>query len=118
MALHGNWVAVTPAERVIIAQALSSNFGRDRLADGRLEQLCKGDELTRAHCWGLAMRLGQRLSGGVGSVLKRTTLSDDDSAVRLTVAKGEEALLGDGVERRLARLAEALGLNAKVVSSR
>lgn len=118
MALHGNWVAVTPAERVIIAQALSSNFGRDRLADGRLEQLCKGDELTRAHCWGLAMRLGQRLSGGVGSVLKRTTLSADDSAVRLTVAKGEEALVGDGVERRLARLAEALGLNAKVVSSR
>ena len=27
MALHGNWVAVSPAGRVVMAQALSSNFG-------------------------------------------------------------------------------------------
>jgi len=109
MALHGNWVAVNPAGRVIMAQALSSNFGRDRLPDGRLLQLCNEQALARAHCWGVAMRLGQRLSGGVSSVLKRTSLSLLNGAVQLGVRRGEEALIGDQVERRLLRLAQALG---------
>jgi exopolyphosphatase/guanosine-5'-triphosphate,3'-diphosphate pyrophosphatase len=109
MALHGNWVAVSPAGRVIMAQALSANFGRDRLPDARLTQLCKDEQLRRAHSWGLAMRLGQRLSGGVASVLKRTSLSEVNGAVQLSVRRGEEALIGDQVERRLIRLAEALG---------
>jgi len=108
MALHGNWVAVNPPGRVIIAQALSASFGRDRLPDARLVQLCKSEQLTRAHCWGEAMRLGQRLSGGVGSVLKRTSLHLTNGALELTVRRGEEALVGDQVQRRLIRLAELL----------
>jgi len=39
MALHGNWVAVTPAGRVIMAQALSSNFGRDQFARSEARQV-------------------------------------------------------------------------------
>lgn len=109
MALHGNWVAVSPAGRVIMAQALTANFGRDRLPDARLTGLCKDEQLRRGHCWGLAMRLGQRLSGGVASVLKRTSLESRNGEIRLTVRRGEEALIGDQVERRLVRLAEALG---------
>lgn len=109
MALHGNWVAVNPAGRVIMAQALSANFGRDRLPDARLTQLTKDEQLKRAHVWGVAMRLGQRLSGGVGTVLKWTSLGEVNGAVQLTVRRGEEALVGDAVERRLVRLAELLG---------
>jgi exopolyphosphatase/guanosine-5'-triphosphate,3'-diphosphate pyrophosphatase len=114
MALHGNWVAVNPAGRVIMAQALSANFGRDRLPDPRLTQLTKDEQLSRAHSWGLAMRLGQRLSGGVGSVLKRTRLSASDGTIRLHVKRGEEALIGDAVERRLARVAESLSCLAEI----
>jgi exopolyphosphatase/guanosine-5'-triphosphate,3'-diphosphate pyrophosphatase len=117
MALHGNWVAVNPAGRVIMAQALSANFGRDRLPDARLGQLCKEEQLKRAHCWGQAMRLGQRLSGGVGSVLKRTSLADVNGAVQLTVRRGEEALIGDQVQRRLVRLAELLGREPVVATA-
>jgi exopolyphosphatase/guanosine-5'-triphosphate,3'-diphosphate pyrophosphatase len=109
MALHGNWVAVNPAGRVIMAQALSANFGRDSLPDPRLADLCKDGQLKRAHCWGEAMRLGQRLSGGVGAVLKRTSISLTDGALQLTVRRGEEALVGEAVERRLMRLAQLLG---------
>lgn len=108
MALHGNWVAVSPAGRVLMAQALTANFGRDALPDARLAGLCKGEQLTRAHCWGIAMRLGQRLSGGVASVLKRTSLSLVNGAVQLSVRRGEEALVGDQVERRLVRLAQSM----------
>jgi exopolyphosphatase/guanosine-5'-triphosphate,3'-diphosphate pyrophosphatase len=109
MALHGNWVAINPTGRVIIAQALAANFGRDRLPDSRLTQLCKDEQLSRAHVWGAAMRLGQRLSGGVGSVLKRTRLEPVKGALQLSVKRGEEALIGDQVERRFQRLAELLG---------
>jgi exopolyphosphatase/guanosine-5'-triphosphate,3'-diphosphate pyrophosphatase len=118
MALHGNWVAVNPAGRVIMAQALSSNFGRDRLPDPRLAGLVKNELLERAHSWGLAMRLGQRLSGGVASVLKKTSLAASDGTVRLNVARGEEALIGDAVERRLARLAEAVGRLPEIASAK
>ncbi|MCL6729583.1 Ppx/GppA family phosphatase [Sphingomonas hankyongi] len=117
MALHGNWVAVSPTERVIIAQALSSSFGRDRLSDGRLLELCHEDDVLRAHEWGLAMRLGQRLSGGVSSVLKRTALRPTNGAIELNVRRGEEALVGEAVERRLVRLSEALGREPTVVSA-
>jgi exopolyphosphatase/guanosine-5'-triphosphate,3'-diphosphate pyrophosphatase len=116
MALHGNWVAVDPWGRVIMAQALSANFGRDRLPDPGLAQLCREDQLQRAHCWGAAMRLGQRLSGGVGSVLKRSSLADVNGAVQLTVRRAEEALVGDQVRRRLTRLAELLGRRPAVVT--
>lgn len=117
MALHGNWVAVSPAGRVIMAQALTANFGRDRLPDARLTGLCKDEQLTRAHCWGIAMRLGQRLSGGVSSVLKRTSLGIVNGSVQLTVRRGEEALVGDQVQRRLARLAQSMGRQPVVATA-
>jgi exopolyphosphatase/guanosine-5'-triphosphate,3'-diphosphate pyrophosphatase len=114
MALHGNWVAVNPPGRVIMAQALSANFGRDRLPDPRLMTLTKEEQLARAYSWGLAMRLGQRLSGGVSSVLKRTRLSAGNGTVQLHVRRGEEALIGDAVERRLVRVADSLGCSAEI----
>jgi exopolyphosphatase/guanosine-5'-triphosphate,3'-diphosphate pyrophosphatase len=115
MALHGNWVAVDAAGRAIMAQALCATFGGDRL-DERIADLCTGDQLQRARSWGEAMRLGQRLSGGVGAVLKRTSLSVHNGAIQLHVRRGEEALAGDQVERRLLRLAETLGREAAVLS--
>ena len=116
MALHGDWTAVDAPGRVIMAQALSSNFGRDRLPDERLDQLCRPGELKRAHCWGLAMRLGQRLSGGVASVLEGTNLNLSPTAVTLCVPHREESLAGDAVRRRLQKLAEALDRSAEVAT--
>ena len=116
MALHGDWTAVDAPGRVIMAQALSSNFGRERLPDSRLTQLCKPEQLERAHCWGLAMRLGQRISGGVASVLEKTSLSLSRTAVTLCVPHREESLAGDAVRRRLQRLADALDRKAEVAS--
>jgi exopolyphosphatase/guanosine-5'-triphosphate,3'-diphosphate pyrophosphatase len=116
MALHGDWTAVDAAGRVIMAQALSSNFGRDQLPDARLTALCKPEHLERAHVWGLAMRLGQRLSGGVTSVLEETSLKLSKESVILCVPDRDEAIAGDAVRRRLQRLAEALGRKAEVVT--
>ena len=109
MALHGNWIAITAAERIMLAQALSSSFGRDRLPDHRLASLCADDAIRRARQWGQAMRLGQRLSAGVGSILQRCRFETADGSVRLVLPRSEAALLTDPVAKRVERLAVALG---------
>ena len=109
MALHGNWVGVTAPERVMMAEALSANFGRAHLLDRRVMALCSDRQLARADQWGLAMRLGQRLSGGVGAVLERAALKCDERTVTLCLPKNQEALLAEPVWRRLERLALAMG---------
>jgi exopolyphosphatase/guanosine-5'-triphosphate,3'-diphosphate pyrophosphatase len=115
MALHGNWVGIDACGRVMMAQALFSNFGGGRgLPDAAASALCTPQDLERASLWGLAMRLGQRLSGGLASSLARTSLTCDSGLLRLVLPRGEEALYGETVDRRLKRLASALGCRAIV----
>ena len=116
MALHGNWVGVDGPGRVMIAQALFSNFGGPgHFADYDVAELCSDEELERAAHWGLAMRLGQRLSGGVASSLERSTLSRHDRTLQLTLGAKDQSLYGEAVDRRLRTLAGALGCKAEVL---
>jgi exopolyphosphatase/guanosine-5'-triphosphate,3'-diphosphate pyrophosphatase len=62
------------------------------------------------------MRVGQRLSGGVASVLERTRLNAGYGVIQLVVPRGEESLAGDAVERRFVRLAELLGCEPAIAS--
>jgi exopolyphosphatase/guanosine-5'-triphosphate,3'-diphosphate pyrophosphatase len=111
MALHGNWVAIDAPGRVMLAQALFCNFGGGRdLPYPDIAALCSPGELKRASAWGLAMRLGQRLSGGVVVGLQKSRLSRDGDALKLHVAAEIKTLRGEIVERRLKVLAGALGL--------
>jgi exopolyphosphatase/guanosine-5'-triphosphate,3'-diphosphate pyrophosphatase len=114
MALHGNWVGIDVCGRVMVAQALFSNFGGGRdFPDKRIAALCSREELECASRWGLAMRLGQRLSGGLASSLERSRLERDGDVIRLVLSKGDEALYGETVDRRLRKLASALGCKAE-----
>jgi exopolyphosphatase / guanosine-5'-triphosphate,3'-diphosphate pyrophosphatase len=116
MALHGNWVGIDGPGRVMIAQALFSNFGARGFDDFEVASLCTSEQLRRASHWGLAMRLGQRLSGGVAASLERSRLALKDGLVRLELRKGDEALYGETVERRLRTLATALGKQPEAVA--
>ncbi|HET8613333.1 MAG TPA: Ppx/GppA family phosphatase [Sphingomonas sp.] len=110
-ALHGNWVGVDARGRAMMAQALYTSFG----ASGEPEivsLLCPAEDAERARRWGLAMRLGQRLSGGVAAALTESALALDDKAVTLTLAPGDRALYGEAVERRHKALAAAFGRKA------
>lgn len=117
MALHGSWIGLTAEERVIMAQALSSSFGRDRLPDADLARLCDETDLKLARLWGLAIRLAQRLSGGVGSVLEASSLSCSSSTLTLHTAAKESALVGEAVHKRLKSLADALHKEGQVLPS-
>lgn len=114
MALHGNWVGIDVCGRVMVAQALFSNFGGREFPDRRIADLCSPSELACAARWGLAMRLGQRLSGGLAAGLERSRLERDGNVIRLVLPRNEEALYGETVERRLRKLASALGCTAEI----
>jgi exopolyphosphatase/guanosine-5'-triphosphate,3'-diphosphate pyrophosphatase len=62
------------------------------------------------------MRLGQRLSGGVAASLERSRLRVTDGRLRLEMKRGDEALYGEAVERRVLTLANALGLAPEPVA--
>ena len=108
IALHGNWVAIDAAGRAQVAQALHASLGASGSPDP-LPRLAPKEKLDRATAWGLAMRLGQRLSGGLAGPLQRSRLSADEGTVTLHLAPEDRALYGETVERRHAALATALG---------
>lgn len=109
-ALHGNWVGIDGYGRAMLAQALHSNFGGGAgLAPG-LDRLADGEALARAAQWGLAIRLAQRLSGGVAAPLERTSLSHAGEHILLTLDRSHAALRGETVDRRLKNLGQAMDL--------
>lgn len=114
IALHGNWVAIDAAGRAIVAQALFTSLGGGTSTPEPLGLLAAGEDLERAKRWGLAMRLGQRLSGGVAAPLQRSRLEADDKRVRLFLEPGDVALYGEAVERRHKALATACGRSAEM----
>ena len=115
MALHGNWVAIDAPGRVMLAQALFCAFGGGReIPYPQIAALCSEEELDRAVRWGFAMRLGQRLSGGVAAGLERSRLSRKDDGLELCIAASDAALVSEVVERRLKTLAAEMGLQSRI----
>lgn len=112
IALHGSWVAIEAAERAMLAQALFTSLGGGVESPSPLPGLAGPAELKAATGWGLAMRLGQRLSGGLAGPLERSTLAVDTGAIRLALATADRDLYGETVEKRHAALAGFLGRSA------
>ena len=114
MALYANWVGIDGPGRVMLAQALFSAFGGGRSFSALdVARLCDKAALARAAQWGLAMRLAQRLSGGVAASLKRSRLVRRKDMLRLEFEKGDEMLYGEAVERRFKALAGAMDCSAE-----
>lgn len=108
-ALHGNWVGIDARERAMLGRALFTSFG----GTGPLAivtELCSPAEQARADRWGLAIRLGQRLSGGVARALQESRVALAPDTLSLTLTPENAALYGETVERRHKALAAAFGL--------
>ncbi|NTS64511.1 Ppx/GppA family phosphatase [Sphingomonas sp. HHU CXW] len=109
IALHGNWVGIDGRGRAMLAQALWTAMGGTMQSPDPLGRLASEAALRRAATWGLAIRLGQRLSGGVADPLRRSRLSLDAATLRLDLDRADHALYGEIVSKRHAALAGALG---------
>lgn len=109
IALHGNWVAIDSAGRAVLAQALYTALGGGLGCPEPLESLADAEALAHARRWGLAIRLGQRLSGGVAAPLRRSHVALEDGTLALSLQPHDEALYGEAVEKRHKALAAAFG---------
>lgn len=116
IALHGNWVGIDVVGRALLAQALYSHLGGGTSIAPTVEGLAPPEELQQAIRWGLAIRLGQRLSGGVAGPLELGALEREGEALRLVLAEKHRALFGEAVERRLRQLANSMGLKGECVA--
>jgi exopolyphosphatase/guanosine-5'-triphosphate,3'-diphosphate pyrophosphatase len=113
IALHGNWVGIDVSGRAMLAQALYSHLGGGATMAPQLTGLASSEALMQAIRWGLAIRLGQRLSGGVAGPLELGALERDGNILRLMLTEHHQGLFGEAVERRLRQLASAMGLNGE-----
>ncbi|MES2095518.1 MAG: Ppx/GppA family phosphatase [Pseudomonadota bacterium] len=113
--LHGNWVGTDARGRAIMAQALWTSLGGGAGTPEPLEALATAAELKRAVQWGLAMRLGQRLSGGVAGPLERTKLGEDGTSLTLHLSGADVSLYGEAVQKRHAALAAMCDRKAMVI---
>lgn len=68
--------------------------------------LLSKEDLALVRKIGLALRLGQRISGGTRELLEPVSLGLNDKELLLTVRGPENYLLGEAVERRLDLLAQ------------
>ena len=114
IALHGNWVAIDSAERAMLAQTVFTSLGGGAVRPPPLEQLASPDQLNSAIGWGLAIRLGQRLSAGQAGPLQRSHLNRNGNAVTLKLKGADRELYGEAVEKRHSALAAYLDCEALV----
>lgn len=112
--IHGNWVGVDARGRVLLGQALFTAFGGGADSLGQLGELASPQDLKRAILWGLAIRLGQRLSGGVAAPLRRSSLAIVGKTLRLSLPAEDRQLYGDAVDKRFRQLASELGLEPQM----
>ena len=114
MALHGNWVGIDSHGRAVLGRALCSAFGGDGGFSPKVAELLKPGEVERVICWGRALRLAQRLSGGTETLLRKTSISLLDGRIILFIPDKYRQLYSEAVERRLVQLARAINREAEV----
>lgn len=116
IALHSNWVGITACERAMLAQALHTHFGGGVDVPLGAERLAPPEALARARLWGLAIRLAQRLSGGVEGPLTQSRLERTADCVELHLPAEDAELFGEVVERRLRTVAQAMAVKHRLVA--
>jgi exopolyphosphatase / guanosine-5'-triphosphate,3'-diphosphate pyrophosphatase len=115
MALHGQWLGIDLADRMVLAETLfASTGGQGRPFIAPVDAILD-ERLARAAQWGLAIRLAQRLSGGAVRPLADSRLVRDGAVLKLMLSGQSVTLGGEQVVKRLKQLAEALGLSAEMV---
>jgi exopolyphosphatase/guanosine-5'-triphosphate,3'-diphosphate pyrophosphatase len=105
-------------ERAFLALVLYIRYG-GRMEDPHVAMargLLDNAKAAKANILGLALRLGQTLTGGVVALLQRTALTLDEETLYLTLPEDSRALIGDTVQRRLDSVAKSLNRRGAIVS--
>ena len=115
MALHGNWIGITAAERAMMAMALHVGLGGDFDVPVGLKALASTSQLETGRNWGLAVRVADRLAGGSAEILAASRPALSKGTLTLHLAAAKAALDEPVLRRRLQRLVDGLGLKSGTV---
>ncbi|WP_164116615.1 Ppx/GppA family phosphatase [Sphingorhabdus sp. Alg239-R122] len=118
MALHGNWVGIDARGRMLVAQALSTSFDGGVRIFMENSGLLSDEDMRRAICWGLAIRLAKRLSGGTDKFLTHCSIRVKQDRLQLLLQPEHAHFYGEVVERRHQKLAREMQLEAELVLSK
>jgi|TARA_R100000501_G_scaffold17911_1_gene34733 exopolyphosphatase/guanosine-5'-triphosphate,3'-diphosphate pyrophosphatase len=112
LALHGNWAGINQRGRAILGAALYALYGGNfnEQLPAPLSLLAGYEAVERATSWGLALRLGQRLTGGTAEPLSQSALKREEEKVVLELSSKYACLWSGAVERRLSLLAAHLAM--------
>ncbi|BDI61746.1 Ppx/GppA family phosphatase [Qipengyuania nanhaisediminis] len=108
-ALHKRWIAVSEAERAMLAAAIAAN-GNVLDLPRAVTALASREALEEAVCWGLAVRLARRLGARSRKSLQVSGLAIEEDKLVLRLAESHGALFGLSSEKDMAALAGRLGL--------
>ncbi len=112
MALHGNWIGITAAERAMMAMALHVGLGGDLDVPSGLRPLADATQLETGRNWGLAIRVADRLAGGSAEILGASRPQVSGGRLTLHLGSAYAALDEPTLRRRLQRLVNGLGLQS------
>jgi exopolyphosphatase/guanosine-5'-triphosphate,3'-diphosphate pyrophosphatase len=110
------FAGIDHVERAFLALVLYVRYG-GRLDDPQVvvaRGLVDSAKAAKANILGLALRLGQTLTGGVTTLLQRTSLTLDEETLYLTLPEDGRVMLGDSVQRRLEAVAKSLNRRGKI----
>ena len=100
--------------RAFLAMVLALRYEADRSAGflAPVRSLLDMSSANRAEALGIALRLAYTLSAGTPALLAGTSISLEGSRLVLRLSEGTGVFAGEGVIRRLDRLAQVLGREA------
>ncbi|NOZ65605.1 MAG: Ppx/GppA family phosphatase [Alphaproteobacteria bacterium] len=114
--LHGRLLGVNHRGAAFIGLTLYICYGgkTGEKDTAKVETLLKDTDILYANQVGLALRLGQRISGGTAKGLKSAALQMDDTNILLNVKEKDAALVNEVVMERLSKLGKEFGLSVDV----
>jgi len=111
---------ISHQERVFIASTLHARYGGapDDPIKAPTRPLLDDREAADARSLGLALRLAYTLCGGALNLLDQVRLARSDGSLLLELPERGSLFQGEAVERRLAALGRALGLDTRTARRR
>jgi exopolyphosphatase / guanosine-5'-triphosphate,3'-diphosphate pyrophosphatase len=115
--LYAPLSGINHKERAMISLAVYVRYAGDESSDftSIARKLVTDDEYRWVCKLGLALRLGQTLSGGTPGVLSRSQIAHDNGPLVLTLIEEDANFLGPSVDKRLKALGNMLNREWEVV---
>ncbi len=114
------FAGLTHEDRAALALAIFARYGSDPESSivAPARTLLSEERFGRAVAVGRALHLAHTLTGGAPGLLPRTRLRRTKSRLTLELPKDSALFMSEAVERRLGRLARALGVKPRISSAK